>query len=317
MTEHSAVAIAPIPAPQALRATPRRCAGAVILVAGSAVALQQGWLSYGRLSPTVNDALTGGLIAAAATALGTVPVALSRQVSRHATDMMLGFGAGVMLAASVFSLIAPALQQAREQGASAWGAGLLVSAGILLGAAFLYLLGHAFSGTHGADRTAPGEQRIMAVRRAWLFVTAITLHNMPEGAAIGVAFAGMNHTGAVGLATGIGIQDIPEGLAVALALRAVGYPRFGSVLAGIGSGLVEPLFAVLGAALVTGFATLLPWGLAGAAGAMLFVIANDVIPETHREGHGTAASLALMSGFVVMLVLDTALSGPATSFAAR
>ena len=282
----------------------RRAAGAAIVAGGLVFAAMQLWTCLSRFDAAVSGALTGGLLAAAATALGTLPVALSRKLSPRATSTMLGFGAGVMLAASIFSLIIPALSQARDRGASAWGAGMLVAFGILLGSGLLYALGRPFRASHSHASANPARD---AAHRAWMFVAAITLHNVPEGGAIGVAFAGMDPAGAVGLATGIAIQDIPEGLAVALALRAAGAHRLLAVGGGIVSGLVEPLFAVLGALLVTTSAALLPWGLAAAAGAMLFVIANDVIPETHREGQGTTASAALMIGFVTMLLLDTSL----------
>ncbi|MET0937447.1 MAG: ZIP family metal transporter, partial [Luteibacter sp.] len=278
-------------------------AGAAILLAGALFAGRQAWASLSAMGPAVSGALAGGLLAAGATALGTLPVVLSKQFSARANSMMLGFGAGVMLAASVFSLIVPALSLARSQGSSPWTAGMLVACGILLGAGLLYSLGRTFGHDQGGPGVASG-----AINRAWMFVAAITLHNIPEGAAIGVAFAGMDRAAAAGLATGIGIQDIPEGLAVALALRSVGKGRVLAVACGMASGLVEPIFAVLGALIVTTSAALLPWGLAAAAGAMLFVIANDVIPETHSKGQGTTASAALMAGFVVMLLLDTALA---------
>src|SRR5690606_41358651 len=170
---------------------------------------------------TVTGALLGGAAAAAATAIGTLPMLYARPLSQRVVDSLLGFGAGVMLAASSFSLILPALTVARDQGAGGWGAGGIVGLGILLGAAALFAL----------DRPLPHEQfvkgvegaRNRAVKRAWLFVLAITLHNFPEGLAIGVGFAGPDKLGAQSLALGISIQDIPEGMVVAVALRAAGY----------------------------------------------------------------------------------------------
>jgi ZIP family zinc transporter len=140
-----------------------------------------------------------------------------------------------------------------------------------------------------------------------LFVWAVALHNLPEGLAIGVAYGGVDLGKANSLATGISIQDVPEGLVVALALRTVGYGRGVSTLLGVASGLIEPVAAVLGVALVGVSAGMLPFALAAAAGAMLFVIANDVVPESHQHGNGTWASVALIGGFVLMTVLDTAL----------
>jgi ZIP family zinc transporter len=145
------------------------------------------------------------------------------------------------------------------------------------------------------------------LRRTWLFVFAIALHNVPEGLAIGVGYAANNGLRADALATGIAIQDVPEGLVVAVALLAAGYSRVFAVLIGMASGLVEPLGAVLGAAVVGHSAMLLPWGLGFAAGAMLFVISHEIIPESHRKGHEAFATSGLMIGFVLMMLLDTAL----------
>jgi zinc transporter, ZIP family len=176
---------------------------------------------------------------------------------------------------------------------------------VLLGALMLLLV----------DRLVPHEHFVKgpegrsghALKRAWLFVLAIALHNMPEGLAIGVAFAGPDQLGAQALATGIAIQDVPEGLVVAMALRSVGYGRALSVALGVASGLVEPLFAVIGVAVIGLSAALLPWGLAAAAGAMLYVISHEIIPESHRQGHEAFATTGLMLGFVLMMVLDTSL----------
>jgi ZIP family zinc transporter len=146
------------------------------------------------------------------------------------------------------------------------------------------------------------------LKRVWLFAFAICLHNVPEGLAIGVAVAGTDPEGAMALATGIAIQDVPEGMVVAMAMRSVGYGRLSAVGLGLLSGLLEPLAAVLGAAVISFSASLLPWGLATAAGAMLFVISREVIPESHRSGNGAFATGGLMLGFVIMMILDTALS---------
>jgi ZIP family zinc transporter len=253
----------------------------------------------------VAGALLGGSMAFAATALGTLPVLLSQQFSQRANDTMLGFGAGVMLAASAFSLVLPALEAAGAQGAGPWGAGLTVAAGVLAGALLLLAIDRAVPHEHFV-KGAEGPQAV-ALKRTWLFVFAIALHNLPEGLAIGVAFAGSDVVGAQALATGISIQDVPEGLVVALALRCIGYGRWVSAGLGAASGVVEPLAAVAGAALIGLSASLLPWGLAMAAGAMLFVISHEVIPESHRRGHESWATGGLMFGFVLMMLLDTAL----------
>lgn len=285
----------------------RRAIGGAIVVAGLAVLLVELWTllteSHGA---AMQGALVGGLAAAAATALGTLPVLLSQQFSQRTYDTMLGFGAGVMLSASSFSLVVPALAATRAQHLSGWGSGGVVGAGILLGAGLLLLIERFVPHEHffkGRERP-----QARAFKRVWLFVLAISLHNLPEGLAIGVAFAGTDPVGATALATGISIQDVPEGMVVALALRSVGYGRFWCAALGIVSGLVEPVAAVLGAAVVGLSAGLLPWGLAMAAGAMLFVISHEIIPESHREGHEHFATGGLMVGFVIMMILDTALS---------
>lgn len=267
------------------------------------------WAAYRGLAvdrPRVADALLGGLMAAGATALGTLPVLLSQQFSQRAYDTMLGFGAGVMLAASAFSLVIPALAAAKSQGASSWGAGGLVGMGILAGAAILLAIDRAVPHEHFHKGLEGPESK--ALKRVWLFVLAICLHNLPEGLAIGVGFASPDNVGAVALATGISIQDVPEGMVVALALRSVGYGRGLSAGLGVLSGLVEPLAAVFGALVIGISASLLPWGLALAAGAMLFVISHEIIPESHRKGHEAYATAGLMVGFVIMMLLDTALA---------
>ncbi|WP_434802656.1 ZIP family metal transporter [Paracidovorax konjaci] len=264
-------------------------------------ALQGVWAGDDRM----RGALIGGLMAAAATALGALPVLLSQKFSQRTHDTMLGFGAGVMLAASAFSLVIPAIAAARSQGAGAWGAGATVGAGILLGALLLLWIDRAVPHEHFVKGLEGPQAR--ALKRAWLFVLAITLHNLPEGLAIGVAFAGPDGVGAKALAAGISIQDVPEGMVVALALRGVGYGRWMSAGLGLVSGLIEPVAAVLGVALIGLSAGLLPWGLAAAAGAMLYVISHEIIPESHRKGHETSATAGVMLGFVVMMLLDTAL----------
>jgi ZIP family zinc transporter len=255
--------------------------------------------------PSMRGALIGGGTAAAATALGTLPVLLSQQFSKRTYDCFLGFGAGVMLAATSFSLVVPALAAAKAGGAGNWGASLTVGGGILAGAALLLVLSRTIN-TDGILAPEVGASAA-SLRRAWLFVWAVALHNLPEGLAIGVAYAGIDLDKANSLATGISIQDVPEGLVVALALRTVGYGRLVSTGLGIASGLIEPVAAAAGVGLIAATRGLLPFALAAAAGAMLFVIVNEVGPESHENGNGTWASSALIAGFVLMTVLDTAL----------
>ncbi len=270
----------------------------------------QFWL-YVQDHPVVLQALVGGSVAALATALGTVPVMFSQTMSQRTQDTLYGFGAGVMLAACAFSLVLPGLEAAEKQqvfGGGSWGAGSAVGLSILLGAAALMLLDRILPHEHFIKgREGPGGPSASKLRRTWLFVIAITLHNFPEGLAIGVGYVGNEGVRANALATGIAIQDVPEGLVVALALLAAGYSRTFSVLLGMASGLVEPIGAVLGAVAVSSSLILLPFGLGFAAGAMLFVISHEIIPESHRQGHETFATGGLMVGFVLMMLLDTAL----------
>ncbi|HNA04379.1 MAG TPA: ZIP family metal transporter [Rhodocyclaceae bacterium] len=256
--------------------------------------------------PRAREALGGGMIAALATAAGALPVLLAKQVSQKLQDGMLGFGAGVMLAATAFSLIIPGLDAAQSQGAGKWAAGAMVGAGIAAGAFFLLMLDrkvpheHFIKGLQGAAATQ--------MKRVWLFVAAISLHNLPEGLAIGVGYGGADAVRSTALATGIAIQDVPEGLVVALALLGAGYSRGTAAALGAATGLIEPLGALLGAAALGASASLLPWGLAFAAGAMLFVVSHEIIPESHSRGHEAQATMGLIAGFVVMMLLDTALA---------
>jgi ZIP family zinc transporter len=229
---------------------------------------------------------------------------MAQKFSKRTYDCFLGFGAGVMLGATAFSLVIPAIAAAKGAGAGNWEASLLAGAGIMAGAGAILLLGRA---VHTEGILEQGDAGI-SLRRAWLFVWAVALHNLPEGLAIGVAHAGIDIEKANALTTGISIQDVPEGLVVALALRTVGYSRLTSVGLGIMSGLIEPVAAVAGVALIGIAAGMLPIALAAAGGAMLFVIVNDVIPESRLNGNGTWASVTLVFGFILMTVLDTALS---------
>ena len=245
-----------------------------------------------------------GCMAAGATAVGALPALFARSIAQRTQDAMFGFGAGVMLAASAFSLALPGIHAARDHGAGAWQAGAIVGGALLVGAALLLLL----------DRMVPHEHFIKGpegipsqrLKRTWLFVFAICLHNLPEGLAIGVGVAGTDTARGLALATGIAIQDIPEGLVVAVALMAAGYGRGYSVAVGMASGLIEPVGAFVGAAVVVNFPFLLPLGLGFAAGAMLFVVSHEIIPESHRQGHENFATGGLLIGFVMMMVLDTA-----------
>lgn len=281
--------------------------GLLIVGAGLALGLLQLWQALAP-TPAMRTALGAGGMAALATALGVLPMLCTRAPGMRSHDALLGFGAGVMLAACCFSLLVPALAAAGRLGHGSWasavgiGAALLAGAALIMGVERLLPHKHFFGSAGTAGRGAPRRERGL-----WLFVIAIVLHNIPEGLAIGVAAAGTDTARATALATGIAIQDVPEGLVVALALQSLGVGRWRAAGIGAASGLVEPLAAVAGAALLGLSAALLPWGLAFAAGAMLFVVSHEVIPQSHRQGHERHATTGLLIGFVLMMVLDNAL----------
>lgn len=283
----------------------RYCVGAAITLAGVLALITQAW-QFIAARPAVLDALIGGSVAALATALGALPVLFSRRLSERMQDTLFGFGAGVMLAACAFSLVIPGIGAAQDLGHDRWSSGIVVGCALLLGAATLLLMErllpheHFIKGVEG--------QAARTLRRTWLFVFAIALHNLPEGLAIGVGYAGNDEVRAGALTTGIAIQDVPEGLVIAVALLAAGYRRSLAVGLGMASGLVEPVGAVIGAAVIGWSYVLLPWGLGFAAGAMLFVISHEIIPESHRKGHEAWATGGLMVGFTIMMLLDTALA---------
>ncbi|AIR89996.1 ZIP family metal transporter [Pseudomonas cremoricolorata] len=259
----------------------------------------------GDHADNLHFAVLGGLAGFGATALGAVLAVILRDVSTRNQDVMLGSAAGMMLAASSFSLILPGLDAAREITGNGSAAAGTVVLGMALGV--LLMLGLDRFTPHEHESTGPCGPEAARVNRVWLFVLAITLHNLPEGMAIGVSFANGDMNIGLPLTSAIAIQDIPEGLAVALALRATGLSSLKAALVAIGSGLMEPLGAVIGLGISTGFALAYPISMGLAAGAMIFVVSHEVIPETHRNGHQTSATLGLMGGFAVMMFLDTAL----------
>ncbi len=288
-----------------VRAHPVITGFGILAASAFVVMLARGlWMPAGDF-PSARNAVLAGIAGFAATAFGAALGTFLRKLSAVAEDSMLGFAAGMMLAASSFSLIVPALAAAKDITGSAPLSALTVAAGLALGAALMLGIDqftpheHAKSGPCG-----PGAERI---ERVWLFFFAITLHNFPEGMALGVSFAQGDLATGLPLTAAIAIQDVPEGLAVVMALRAAGVKTRKAVLLAIASGLTEPLGALLGISLAGGFALAYPAGLGLAAGAMLFVVSHEVIPETHRNGHQTPATIGLMAGFALMMVLDTAL----------
>jgi len=247
----------------------------------------------------------GSLASGAMTAVGASPLLLMRRQPRMGMEPLLGFAAGIMLAASIFSLILPALDRLTHlPDAAAVG---LVCTALMGGAVAIWSLDfwvpheHFIIGLEGRST--------VELRRVWLFVIAITLHNIPEGLAVGVGFGGGDIDNGMTLAIGIGTQNIPEGFAVGAALMAEGYNRRTALAVAAGTGMVEPVAGLIGVSAFGISAALLPIGLAVAAGAMIYVISHEVIPETHRKGTRASATFALMVGFCVMMLLDVLLGG--------
>jgi len=233
------------------------------------------------------------LVAGLATGAGALPVLFTKKVSDKLLDVMLGFSAGVMLAATSFSLIVPAMDLG-----GVWIAVL----GIILGAIVLHLIDRFIPHFHPALGAEGPPSRLS---RVWLFVLAITIHNFPEGLAVGVSFGSGDVAAGLVVAMAIGLQNMPEGLAVALPLLREGYSRRKSMWYGTLTGLIEPVGGLLGVALVSVFHPTLPWALAFAAGAMLFVVSDEMIPESHRKGFERQATFGLVAGFVIMMLLDS------------
>lgn len=259
----------------------------------------------------VFQALLGTLFTWGVTALGAALVFVFDNVSRRVFDAMLGFAAGVMTAASFWSLLAPAIELSEGGPLPSWVPPLI---GFLLGGAFLRGVDLVLPHLHPGAPMSEAEGIPTTWRRSVLLVLAITLHNLPEGLAVGVAFGaaasglpGATLAGAVALAIGIGIQNFPEGAAVSIPLRREGVSRRKSFLLGQASGMVEPIAGVIGAAAVMVARPILPYALAFAAGAMIFVVVEEVIPESQRDGNTDWATMGAMLGFAVMMSLDVAL----------
>ena len=242
------------------------------------------------------------------TALGAAVVFLVRGVDRRLLDTMLGFAAGVMIAASYWALLAPAIEMSRGTGLPVW---FPAAVGFLLGAGVLRLVDRILPHLHLGLPIEKAEGVHTSWRRSTLLILAITLHNIPEGLAVGVAF-GVAASGlepatmasALALALGLGIQNLPEGLAVSLPLRREGMSKLKAFWYGQLSGLVEPAAGVAGAAAVLVSRALMPYALGFAAGAMIFVVIEEVIPESQSGGHGDSATAGAILGFVVMMILD-------------
>jgi len=248
------------------------------------------------VSPVILGTLASTL-AGLATGIGGLPILFGKgqKISHQFKDELLGVAAGIMLAATAFSLLVPAIEMG-----GAWIAALGIAIGGILLDVFDKIIPHEHfeRGREGLESD---------LRRIWLFVLAITLHNFPEGLAVGVSFGSGNVSNGVTVALAIGLQNIPEGLAVAVSLLGVGYNHRQAFTYALLTGLVEPIGGFLGISLVTIMHSFLPLGMALAAGAMLFVISDEIIPETHHSSHARSSTYALLAGFIIMMVLDTIL----------
>ncbi len=263
-----------------------------------------------ELNP-ITQAFLATLFTWGVTALGAALVFFMKTMNQKVLDCMLGMAAGVMIAASYWSLLAPAIEMSEKSGGIPWLPALI---GFLAGGVFLWATDKILPHLHPGLRMEDAEGIHTSWRRSTLLVLAITLHNIPEGLAIGVAFGavaagfpGATLGAAVALALGIGIQNFPEGTAVSMPLRREGMSRFKSFMYGQASGAVEPIAAVIGAGLVLLMQPILPYALAFAAGAMIFVVAEELIPESQREGDTDLPTIGLMCGFAIMMTLDVAL----------
>lgn len=256
------------------------------------------WHWFVALGP-IGQALVATLGTYLLTALGTLPVFFFRTAPRRLMDALMGFAGGIMTAAACWSLLQPAMELAGVVPASV---------GLLLGGALLYLLDHLLPHLHPEfPEEALPEGPQVHWRRSALLMVAITIHNFPEGLAVGVAYGSGNLGAATALAIGIGLQNIPEGLAIALPLRREGMSCWKAFWYGQLSATIEPIAGVFGAALVLASHSFLPYGMAAAAGAMLYVVVEELIPETVRGGTIDVATLGFIGGFAVMMALDNVL----------
>ncbi len=271
------------------------------------------WFTH---QPVVLQALLAGLFTWFCTIVGSAVVFFFRTVSRRLLDIMLGFAAGVMIAASFWSLLAPSISYAEQfYGNLAW---IPAAVGFAAGGIFLRLVDagvpHLHLGNDKEEAEGGVERERKKLSKTALLFLAITIHNIPEGLAVGVTFGALasNNSsaafiGALGLALGIGIQNIPEGAALAIPIRTDGASRWKAFYWGSMSAIVEPIAAVFGAFAVTFMTPILPYALSFAAGAMIFVVVEELIPESQTNGNTDIATLGLMAGFIIMMILDVAL----------
>ncbi len=319
----------PVP-PHALRNALLALGVGLLVMAGLAAgstfwAPTRHWWDATGATSGMTAGVQASLLAALATAVGALPIFLVERLSKRQESAFMAFAAGVMLAAAVFALLLPSLDAGRAlmatTGGSTLGAAMLTSVGLVLGMALMIAIDrftpheHAVLPPAADGRAMPQSPDHTAGQRAWLMVLAILIHNVPEGLAVGAAYAGsalgvdggaaVNAGASVALA--IGLQNMPEGLIVAMALRTLGQSAGRSWAVAALTGLAEPFGAIVGLAVLGSLPAFYPVGLAIAAGAMLFVVSHEIIPETHRNGFEGMASVTLMAGFIFMLVLGEAL----------
>jgi zinc transporter, ZIP family len=256
-------------------------------------------------------ALCATMYTYALTALGASMVFFFKSINRKILNSMLGFAAGVMIAASFWSLLKPAIEMAEESGSTPW---VVAVVGFLLGGMFIWIIDRILPHLHMGLAREKAEGIKTTWQRSILLIMAITLHNIPEGLAVGVAFGALAENpghgalaGAVALALGIGLQNFPEGAAVSIPLRREGFTRFKSFFYGQLSGLVEPVAGVAGALMVLLIKPILPYALSFAAGAMIFVVVEELIPESQTGNETDLSTLGAMLGFATMMMLDVAL----------
>ena len=254
-------------------------------------------------------AFTGTMFTFLATALGAATVYFfKKDIPQNIQRAFLGFAAGVMIAASVWSLLIPAMEMAAENGQNEW---LPAAGGFVLGAAFLLLLDRLLPHLHAGSDEPEGLRSSFS--RTTMLVLAVTLHNIPEGLAVGLAFglagesSAMSLSGALALSVGMALQNFPEGAAISLPLKKEGLSNKRSFLLGALSGVVEPIAGVTGVLIAGSITGLMPWFLAFAAGAMIYVVVEELIPEAHLGEHSHTGTLSVMFGFLVMMILDVAL----------
>lgn len=262
---------------------------------------------FGGLYIVFNEVVVVGflasILAGLATGVGALPALFLKDISQRLFNSMLGAAAGVMLAATAFSLLVPGI----DYGEQIWpGKGLwVVSVGMLIGALFLHFADEKLPHLHF---DAVGDDSLNSLQKISLFIVAITIHNFPEGMSVGVSFGSGDMNNGLVLSIAIALQNLPEGLAVALPLVGLGYNKWKAVALATMTGLVEPVGGLLGITMVTIFSTVLPIAMGFAAGAMLFVISEEIIPETHAKGRSRIATFSLMVGFIIMMILDRMLS---------